>query len=396
MVQTLPPRPPASRTVIHLPYDVLVDMFSFLHSPDLVNLLCSCRTLYALVGDESTWRSLSSTYGLRNIDHFGGRSWYTVYTRLLHTYGPMLGLWAGDHPYTGSVIEVGLQAGDANRQGGIIVELWRFRALQPEDLDGPETAEPPTYIPLATIDFSHTATVHGPPMITCSYDKRSPTHRAEFELQSPCTTGFYLHTRRGQYPHPDFPSAESHTWVDGTRYPRIRCTPSRSIDQTPHLPPHPRVPVVYAAPTSYRKPPALSISCSLGCAERARPFLGFNDISDSLPRFYPLRHDMPKHIEPLSPGWHPTTLVGVWLGSHGPHGTECLYVDWVSHPATLRAWKITGDENVPRGALTWHANMETPLPQTQSLRELCVRCLKDIEGYRFFDGAGITSGRGYM
>ncbi|KAI0823537.1 hypothetical protein BC628DRAFT_1411555 [Trametes gibbosa] len=381
---------PEARSVKHLPYDIL--------SPDLVSLLCSCRAMHSLVNDQPTWRALSIRYGLQDVRYFGGRSWYIIYTRLLHTYGPMLGLWAGDDPYTGRVIEVNLDAGNPYRQGGIIVQMWRFRVLQPEDVDDAETAELPTYTTLATIDFTATTTQYGLPKVTCCCDKRATAHRAWLQLMSPNCSGFFLHARGGRYPHPDFPNVEANSWVDVTRYPRLPCTPSNDIDQTAHLPPHSRIFVVYTAPTHYWKPPAVTLSCEQGCIDRARPFLGFEVIGGSIPRFYPLRHKVAAHIDPTSTDWHPALLEGVWLGSHGPHGTECLYLDLTGHPATLRAWKITGDENVPRGALTWYANMESPLTLLGARRELCVQCLgmEDVAECRFFEGAGTISRRGYM
>ena len=127
------------RTIVDLPFDILFDIFLLLPSRDLVNLLCCCRNLYALVNQESIWRNFSALYGLHDITHFGGRSWFTVYTRLLHPYGPMLGLWAGDHAFTGGMLDVRLHAGDDKLAGGIHVDMWQFRLLQPEDLDRKST-----------------------------------------------------------------------------------------------------------------------------------------------------------------------------------------------------------------------------------------------------------------
>ena len=136
-------RPPhlSAKTFTALPYDVLHSVFDLLPSRDLVHLLCCCRCLHSLIGQESIWRNLSARYGLRDITYFGGRSWYIVYTRLLHTYGPMLGLWVGDHAYTGSMLEARLHQGDSTVQGGIIVSNLHFRVLQPEELDEPEEPE---------------------------------------------------------------------------------------------------------------------------------------------------------------------------------------------------------------------------------------------------------------
>ncbi|KAI0672662.1 hypothetical protein C8Q78DRAFT_969733 [Trametes maxima] len=385
------------RTVAHLPYDVLLDIFTHLSSHDLVHLLCTCRTLYNLVGDEGTWRSLSAPYGLRDISYFGGRSWYTIYTRLLHTYGPMMGIWAGDHPYTGGIIELTLQPGDPKTPGGIVVDMWRFRILQPEDLDGPEMPELPAYTRLARIDFTTTQTLYQAPTFTCCCDKHAPPHRAWLHYWSHSFQGFHLHARQGTFPHPDFPGEPLHPWIDDARYPRLSHLPSRETYQATHLRPRPRVPIVYTAPSPYRKPPALSMSCALGCIERTRPFLGFEDISQSLPRFYPLRLHAPAYIVPTSPEWQPQSLTGVWLGSHGPHGTECLFVEWVGHSGELRAWKITGDENVPRGALSWQADLKSPYRLSEAHRALCAGCLGGaLEGYRLYPTSGTISGRGFM
>ncbi|KAI9069074.1 hypothetical protein FKP32DRAFT_1560422 [Trametes sanguinea] len=379
-----------------LPFDVLLQIFDNIPAEDLVHLLCTCRALYSLAGDETVWRSLSSRYGLHDNTHFDGRTWYIIYTRLLHTYGPMLGLWAGDHPYTGNVIEILLDSGNSDTPGGIVVDMWCFRSLDPEEFGGPEMPEPPVYRRLARIDFAETSTRYGPPTMCCHCDSRVGTHRGLLTLLSPTVQGFYLLTRQGRYPHPDFPSADSHAWVNDAQYPRLTCLPSPHVDQGRGVRPHPRVPTVYAAHTSYLKPHAVSLTCDLGCMDRARPFLGFENISPSLPRFYPLRRATHPWVDPDSPEWDPRVLEGLWLGSHGPHGTEVLYMERMERPALLRAWKITGDENVPRGALSWQANVEAQARLSQSERAVCAQCLGDLGAFKLFSGTGTFSGRGFM
>ncbi|KAL7283816.1 hypothetical protein ACG7TL_003256 [Trametes sanguinea] len=384
------------RSIEHLPFDVLLHIIDNITAEDLVHLLCTCRTLYALVGDETVWRSLAGRYGLHDNTRFDGRPWYIIYTRLVHTYGPMLGLWAGDHPYTGNVIEILWDNGNSSPPGGIAVDMWCFRSLEPEEFDGPEMPEPPRYRRLAKIEFAETSTPYGPPTMFCRCNSRVDIHRALFTFLSPTLQGFHLQTRQGRYAHPDFPSADSHAWVNDARYPRLTCLRSSHVDQTHIVRPHPRVPTVYAAPTSYIKPHAISLTCTFGCIDRARPFLGFENINPSLPRFYPLRHETRPWVGPDSPEWSARVLEGLWLGSHGPHGTEVLYMEWIRPSTTLRAWKITGDENVPRGALSWQADMEAEALLNQSERALCARSLGDLEAYCLFSGTGTFSGRGFM
>ncbi|TBU46866.1 hypothetical protein BD309DRAFT_988482 [Dichomitus squalens] len=69
-----------------------------------------------------------------------------------------------------------------------------------------------------------------------------------------------------------------------------------------------------------------------------------------VPRYYPLRTVMQEGEDPASQNWRPENLVGLWLGDYGPHGTECLFLEHNVADSMIRAWKITGDVNVPRGA----------------------------------------------
>ena len=165
-----------SKAATALPYDILLVLFDLLPSHDLVHFLSTCRCLYSLSKQESIWRYLSLSYGLHDITYFGGRSWYIVYTRLLHTYGPMLGLWVGDHAYVGGMLEVKLNSGNSTIQGGITVSGLCFRVLQPEDLDysEPEEPEPPGYTLLYRIDFTETPTLYGDARILCCGSYSSP------------------------------------------------------------------------------------------------------------------------------------------------------------------------------------------------------------------------------
>ena len=389
------PNHPAS--IDHLLYDVLLHIFRFLPPHDLAHLLSCSRGLHALVNDESIWRSLSSAYGLHDITHFGGRSWYTVYTRLLQPYGPMLGLWAGDHAYTGDVLDVRLLTGDTHQPGGIILGCWRFRPVQPEDYDRPEIAERPIFTPLIRIGFPLVEISHGSVQIACCTNPAAtPSHQAHIEFFAPTSQGLFLHTRQGQHPHPDFPPPELWDCIDQLRYPHIPVHDSPVVDQGSHLTQNPRGYLVFSAPTNHVKPPAVSISCSFGCVNRARAFHGFQEDVPHLPRYYPLRHQARPAVDPASPEWLPSSLVGLWLGSHGPHGTECLYFLWDDASSLLHAWKITGDSHIPRGALSWRANMADPYPSSELPDWTHEYEIPNLTNSRSFGGTGWISARGYL
>ncbi|KAH9928060.1 uncharacterized protein B0H18DRAFT_1118081 [Fomitopsis serialis] len=114
----------------HAPYDVLTEILILLPATDIVRLLSTSRTLRSYLQEEPIWRTLSRAYGVTDVSNYGGRSFYTVYTRLLHKYGPLLGLWAGEHAFSGHIVEFRLDEGSAQRQACIIGEFWRFRKPQ--------------------------------------------------------------------------------------------------------------------------------------------------------------------------------------------------------------------------------------------------------------------------
>lgn len=76
----------------------------------------------------------------------------------------------------------------------------------------------------------------------------------------------------------------------------------------------------------------------------------------TFPRYYALRHPKPP---PASSLWQPTVLNGLWLSANGPNGTQVLFLDYDEMTKSIRAHKITGDAEVPRGVQTWFLNTET-------------------------------------
>ena len=104
------------------------------------------------------------------------------------------------------------------------------------------------------------------------------------------------------------------------------------------------------------------------------------------PRYYALREVRPAAVDPREEGWAPGTLEGLWLGDYGPHGTECLFVEHDVSNTELRAWKITGDPNVPRGVWSWCAYLENAVPWTDASGETL----------RAYEGHGRIALHGYM
>ena len=54
-------------------------------------------------------------------------------------------------------------------------------------------------------------------------------------------------------------------------------------------------------------------------------------------------------------------LAGRWVGTYGPHGEEEVVVTYDG--STLRGTKLTGDENVPAGQISFEADLSAQLPR---------------------------------
>ena len=131
------------------------------------------------------------------------------------------------------------------------------------------------------------------------------------------------------------------------------------------------------------------------------------DFSGNLPgvgpkfhhRLYPLRLPLAVGDDPTREDWRASSLEGIWLGPYSVHGTEVLYVYVDETSQEVRAMKITGDMNVPRGAVSWGFRLEhrlllRELPQdAHGLRQ----AFADVGGdsQRIYRGWGAVSGHGY-
>jgi hypothetical protein len=56
-------------------------------------------------------------------------------------------------------------------------------------------------------------------------------------------------------------------------------------------------------------------------------------------------------------------LEGLWVGKYGNHGYEMINVTYVGD--IMVAYKVTGDKNVPRGEITFQADLS---PMTRSVQ----------------------------
>lgn len=153
-------------SVVDLPVELLLVLFNLLQPRDVAHVLATCRALRAHALTDSVWRDLAARYGVHDIAHVPEpyHSFRAVYTRLLHSYGPLLGLWASDAPFENAVFRLRWDPGSGMVSAGIIGELFLLRPLpgfggvpedaevEPEDFDL-RVPRPPRHVPVLKIGF---------------------------------------------------------------------------------------------------------------------------------------------------------------------------------------------------------------------------------------------------
>ncbi|PSR75343.1 hypothetical protein PHLCEN_2v9206 [Hermanssonia centrifuga] len=372
--------------------------------------------------DEAIWQELCRRYGDNEPADFGDTSYHRIYTLLLHPYGSLLGLWASDHPFKGGVIEFRVDP----EYKGIVGEVWRFwpRHLLDND-DEEQPPKLPEYFAFASITLPKmedrsqravlswhvTGTEQGEYFGPDTASIHVPTLHV---LSETCQSAFLAYSTGStnpepvrSSPHPDFPSPDADAWYDYTReLPHLKRVPSPiSLGGKDFIKAAPRA-FIYSDATSVVKPAALTIRPSyrsgghpLACHEAPVPLPDVRNQHSSDPlgwfhrRYYPLRSLIQVGQEPSDDDWHPRSLEGLWLGSYGPHGTEILFLEYDEVMREVRAWKITGDMNVPRGAQTWNIRLSDAVT-ADSLAP--THPFKDIQRSRMFQGTGTICSRGFM
>ncbi|GBE80612.1 predicted protein [Sparassis crispa] len=222
-------------------------------------------------------------------------------------------------------------------------------------------------------------------------------HPSVIEVMPPSNYGLFLQEYRRTFSHPVFPCRTAPWYDDNRGLPHLKMSNPVEVDQRELVRIYPavRLPIIFTAPVGHAKPSAISISCGgVACMEQHQPFVPFDDIIPLPPRYYPMKRVVQSGIDPDTEGWRLEGLVGLWLGMHGQQGTECLFVSWHTDEEELRAWKITGDINVPRGVCSWilrtHVGVTSRHP---ALLETWNRL--NLSVARVYVGTGIISERGF-
>ncbi|KAH9928502.1 uncharacterized protein BXZ73DRAFT_48348 [Epithele typhae] len=399
-------------SILGLPYDVLQHVFDELSGPDTLHLISSQKHLYSeLIDDDHTWRRFCLPYGVADRKSFQDRSFRDIYGLFLHIYGPLLGLWCSDYPFRGNILQFRLLPDHQERDGEPVMvgDVWKF-TFQP----GQPSPHLPYYVEFVQIGFAPRTTQADSPAndVSITWHLRNEHESLSFLAQGgPWRRRFdgnalnnpSLHLigpsdstvqLRNYFAHPitnpEFPETPITPWYDSTR-------------RTPHLPVQSPPPILLTPPRWYNRSPAelryisgapkpFSIAFSPESASESFADLHHpnHELSDRYamlqPRYFPLRTVVEVGVDPASAAWSANSLGGLWLGDYGPHGTECLFIEYDEAAGEVRAWKITGDTNVPRGVWSWCATVTHDAPFT------------DVSGvtFRGFEAQGRFAQHGYV
>ncbi|TCD66790.1 F-box protein 31 [Steccherinum ochraceum] len=444
-----------------LPLEICLYILTFASGRDAINLLSTCRLYRSLVSNESLWRELCSRYGVHDLTAFQlhpGRTFFSVYTQLLHTYGPLLGLWASDDPFLGTVVEfrVLVECREAGWEG-IVGEVWNFR--QPSTQRGPILPDyyqfmsfplPPLHhngeadngvsltrngvmMPTWTVHLSLTG--DGPSTIDMC------ASGSGIRLNAPHRQAYYAYpVPEGQYHpnlHPTFPPPSlRHLWHDEARMPPMSLHHEEAVNHitlAPNMqwePDFDFIPIFFAAPANSADEPSPTSISILPPPDRVEQFESLLSpwrhtdtfITDVFRHTQLTRRDATNLQAPqdhffaiaatnLKPSpaphsssedWSPRVLQGLWVGTCSTRETMVFCLKWEDEGADseVQAWKVTGNCFVPRGAMAWKFGTTIPVPPAQNavvLADLGIG-LDDaiVTQLKMFRGVGVVSDEGFV
>ncbi|KAH8099607.1 hypothetical protein BXZ70DRAFT_894630 [Cristinia sonorae] len=356
--------PESPTTITSLPFEVLLQIFTMLTPYEILNILSTSHYYRGFFLHESIWRELCSRHGVLDLASFSlhNRTFYTVYTELLHTYGHLLGLWANDSPFRGRILEFRLV--NANEAGweGIVGEVWKFPTGHPTEVRNEEMFSGVLYT--NAID---------------EFMQLNAPHRQGFQLCQLHPDSVAAFGMLAAFPPLDpqsslVPSMENISIFDCGDTPGVHlchdrdrplpCLKIRHSDALDHehllekLTWLKGYQIMYMSPQPQSTrpfPPSLTIYTH----EYSRAFLGH--FFPLPPPFIPSNNTHPDSTSSesafSSPRWKPQDLQGLWLAPYDADGTEVLSLVWDETAGELQGWKVTGDYNVPRGAMSWNLKL---------------------------------------
>ncbi|KAL7824464.1 hypothetical protein AOLI_G00184360 [Acnodon oligacanthus] len=299
------------QSLLDLPPELLVEIFSTLPGTALPNLALVCKKFRQILSTETIWRR-------RCIEEFGmkddlrkmevvGVSSRELYVKLLHPYRHILGLWQPDIGPYGGLLNVVVD--------GLFIIGWMY--LPPHD---PRVEDPMRRRPLFRIHMweRNKATVE------CMYGHKGP-HKGDIQTVKKDE----FSTKCNQTDHHRMPGGrqeEFRTWLEEEW--------GRTLEDIFHEHMQELILMKFIYTSQYDN-----------CLTYRRIYL---------------------------PPCLPSDLLqpGLFKGTYGSHGLEIIMLSF--HGSRAKATKLTGDPNVPAGQLTLDIDLSHPvqLPDLEHQRSI--------------------------
>ncbi|XP_053304264.1 F-box only protein 31 isoform X2 [Spea bombifrons] len=301
--------PRGPRTLLSLPPEILVEIFSSLPGTELPRLAQVCKKFRQILTTDTIWRRrCQREYGVReNLRKLEvtGVSCRDVYVKLLHQYRHILGLWQPDIGPYGGLLNVVVD--------GLFIIGWMY--LTPHD---PHVDEPMRLKPVFRIHLMerNSATVE------CMYGHKGP-HNGQIqivkkdEFSTKCLQTDYHRMSGGR-------QEEFRTW--------LREDLGRTLEDIFHEHMQELILMKFIYICQY----------------------------DNCLTYRRIYHP-PSRPDDLS-------RPGFFKGTYGSHGLEIVMLSF--HGKMAKVTKITGDPNVPAGQQTFEVDLTRPvqLPDVERLR----------------------------
>uniref|UniRef100_A0A4W5K133 F-box protein 31 n=1 Tax=Hucho hucho TaxID=62062 RepID=A0A4W5K133_9TELE len=303
--------PPNPQSLLDLPPELLVEVFSSLPGTELPNLALVCKKFRQILNTETIWRRrCTEEFGmredLRKMEVVGVSS-RELYAKLLHPYRHILGLWQPDIGPYGGLLNVVVD--------GLFIIGWMY--LPPHD---PRVEDPMRRRPLFRIHMWESNKV----AVECMYGHKGP-HKGDIQTGKKDE----FSTKCNQTDHHRMPGGrqeEFRTWLEEEW--------GRTLEDIFHEHMQELILMKFIYTSQYDN-----------CLTYRRIYLP--------PR-------MPSDL--LQPG--------LFKGTYGSHGLEIVMLSF--HGPCARATKLTGDPNVPAGQLTLDVDLNRPvcLPDLEHQRSM--------------------------
>ncbi|KAG7456314.1 hypothetical protein MATL_G00250800 [Megalops atlanticus] len=303
--------PPNPQSLLQLPPELLVHIFSLLPGTALPNLALVCKKFRQILSMETIWRrrcreEFGMREDLRKMEVVGISS-RELYVKLLHPYRHILGLWQPDIGPYGGLLNVVVD--------GLFIIGWMY--LPPHD---PRVEDPMRRRPLFRIHMWESSKA----IVECMYGHKGP-HKGDIqtvkrdEFSTKCNQTDYHRMPGGR-------QEEFRTWLEEEW--------GRTLEDIFHEHMQELILMKFIYTSQYDN-----------CLTYRRIYL-------------------PPHL--------PSDLLqpGLFKGTYGSHGLEIVMLSF--HGTRAKGTKLTGDPNVPAGQLTLDVDLSRPvqLPELEFQRNM--------------------------